>query len=331
MPKAKLLAKEEAMSRQIPLGSLAVLVLVLPFTGIASAETPSRVTILYDAFGKSPSLTMDFGFAALLEYGGKRILFDTGNNAKIFEHNVKAMGVDLRNLDFVVISHRHADHTSGITYLLTVNPKVKIYVPDEIWGLFARGPTNDFYRKDPSLPPEMRYYGGHPPEILEGGTPWPNANFISVSQKTEVAPGLFILPGVSTSPGTLELKELSLAIKSPQGVILMVGCSHPGVENILHEATAIDPHVHILFGGLHQIQKPDPEVERIATVLHGQYKLDLVAPGHCTGEPQFAALKKAFGDHYVYAGVGTVVDLPLNEKASATSVESTLAKLYQNK
>ncbi|HET8924829.1 MAG TPA: MBL fold metallo-hydrolase [Candidatus Acidoferrum sp.] len=319
------------MSRQIPLGSLAVLVLVLPFTGIASAETPSRVTILYDAFGKSPSLTMDFGFAALLEYGGKRILFDTGNNAKIFEHNVKAMGVDLRNLDFVVISHRHADHTSGITYLLTVNPKVKIYVPDEIWGLFARGPTNDFYRKDPSLPPEMRYYGGHPPEILEGGTPWPNANFISVSQKTEVAPGLFILPGVSTSPGTLELKELSLAIKSPQGVILMVGCSHPGVENILHEATAIDPHVHILFGGLHQIQKPDPEVERIATVLHGQYKLDLVAPGHCTGEPQFAALKKAFGDHYVYAGVGTVVDLPLNEKASATSVESTLAKLYQNK
>ena len=72
----------------------------------------------------------------------------------------------------------------------------------------------------------------------------------------------------------------------------------------------------MLLGGLHQIQKADPEVERIATVLHDQYKLDLVAPGHCTGEPEFAALKKAFGDHYVYAGVGTVVDLP---GASATS------------
>jgi 7,8-dihydropterin-6-yl-methyl-4-(beta-D-ribofuranosyl)aminobenzene 5'-phosphate synthase len=56
-----------------------------------------------------------------------------------------------------------------------------------------------------------------------------------------------------------------------------------------------------------------------------------VAPGHCTGEPQFAALKKTFGDHYLYAGVGTVVDLPLNEKNSVTSLESTLAKVYENK
>jgi 7,8-dihydropterin-6-yl-methyl-4-(beta-D-ribofuranosyl)aminobenzene 5'-phosphate synthase len=296
------------MNRHISLRALADIVLLL--AGMAAAETPNRVTILYDSFGKSPSLTMDWGFAALVEYGGKRILFDTGNNARIFEHNVKAMGVDLQKIDFVVISHRHADHTSGITYLLTVNPKVQIYVPDEPWGLFARGVKNDFYRKDPTLPADMRYYGGHPPEVLEAGTPWPGGNFVPVSQTTEVAPGIFILPGVSTSPGTLELKELSLAIKSPQGLILIVGCSHPGVEHIVQEATAIDPHINLLFGGMHQIQKPDPEVERIAAALHDQYKLERVAPGHCTGEPEFAALKRAFGDHYVYAGVGSVVDLP---------------------
>src|SRR6516162_6944945 len=271
---------------------------------MAAAETPNRITVLYDSFGKSPSFTMDWGFAALVEYGGKRILFDTGNNARIFEHNVKAAGVDLRNIDFVVISHRHSDHTSGIHYLLSVNPKVKIYVPDELWGLFARGPKNDFYRKDPSLPREMRYYGGHPPEILEGGTPWPGANFVPISQKTEVAPGIFILAGVSTTPGTLELKELSLAIKSPEGVILMVGCSHPGVEQILRQAATIDAHINILFGGLHQVQAPDSEVERIGGVLHDEYKLDRVAPGHCTGEPMFAALRRKFGDHYLYAGVG---------------------------
>jgi len=57
------------------------------------------MSTLYDAFGKSPSLTIDFGFAALVEHGGKRILFDTGNNATILEHNVKALGVDLRNID----------------------------------------------------------------------------------------------------------------------------------------------------------------------------------------------------------------------------------------
>ena len=306
---------------QISICALAVIVLL--FAVKAPAETPKasresserrdRVTILYDSFGRPGSLTMDWGFAALVEYGGNRILFDTGNNAGIFERNVKALRVDLRNLDFVVISHRHADHTSGISYLLSVNPGVKIYVPDELWGLFARGPRNDFYRKDPSLPAEMRYYGGHPPEILEAGTPWPGGNSVPISQKTEIAPGMFILPGVSTTPGTMELKELSLAIKSPQGVILIVGCSHPGVERILQETASIDPRISILFGGLHQIQASDAEVERIAGVLHDQYKLERVAPGHCTGEPEFAALKRAFGDHYVYAGVGSVVDLPARQ------------------
>lgn len=296
--------------------------ITLLIASVAVAETPSRVTILYDSFGNAPSLTMDWGFAALVEYGGKRILFDTGNNAAIFEHNVKALGINLRNLDFVVISHRHADHTSGITYLLAANPNVPIYVPDEAWGLFAHRAPND-YRKEPTLPADMRYWGGHPPAFVEGGTPWPGANFIPVAQKTEIAPGIFVLAGVSMFPGTLELKELSLAIRSPQGLILVVGCSHPGVEHILQEASAIDPHINILLGGLHQLQKPDAEVERIAAVLHDQYRLLRIAPGHCTGEPEFAALKRAFGDRYVYAGVGSVIDLQVQ------SVVSTANEAYR--
>ncbi len=292
-----------------------LLLAVLSWAGVSLAEPPSRespnrVTILYDSFGKSPAITLDWGYAALVEYGGTRILFDTGNNARVFEHNVRALGVDLKNIDFVVISHRHADHTSGINYLLSVNPKVKIYVPDEPWGLFARGVPNDFYRKDPDLPAEMRYYGGKPPQILEAGTPWPGGNFVAVPAKTEVAPGVFILAGVSHNPGTLELKELSLAIKGPQGVIVIVGCSHPGLEHILEQARSIDPHVYIVFGGFHYIQKNDVDVQQLAAELHDTLKVDRIAPGHCTGEPEFAALKKAFGEKYQYAGAGTVVNLP---------------------
>src|SRR5689334_15665691 len=88
--------------------------------------SPNRVTILYDAFGGRAGLTRDWGFAALVEYNGKRILFDTGNNADVFANNVRALGVDLRTIDFVVISHRHGDHTAGLNYLLTVNPGVRI-------------------------------------------------------------------------------------------------------------------------------------------------------------------------------------------------------------
>jgi 7,8-dihydropterin-6-yl-methyl-4-(beta-D-ribofuranosyl)aminobenzene 5'-phosphate synthase len=289
--------------------ALAVVVLLL--TGMAAAETPNRVTILYDSFGKNPSLTMDWGFAALVEYGGKRILFDTGNNAKIFEHNVKAVGVDLGNLDFVVMSHRHGDHMGGLAYLLKVNPAVKIYAPKERSGVYGDDqPSSTWYRKDASLPAEQRYYSGAPPEIIHMGEAWPGANFQLIDRNTEIAPGMYLIALVSDRPGTLELHELSLAIRTPDGLVLVVGCSHPGVEHIVQEATAINPHINILFGGLHQIQAPDPEVERIATVLHNQYRLERVAPGHCTGEPEFAALKKTFGDHYVYAGVGSVVDLP---------------------
>src|SRR5512135_740535 len=89
---------------------------------LANAQPPTRITILYDSFSKSSTLKMDWGFSALVESNGKRILFDTGNNAETFAHNVKASGVDLTKLDFVVISHRHGDHTSGLNYLFSVNP-----------------------------------------------------------------------------------------------------------------------------------------------------------------------------------------------------------------
>src|SRR5215475_15209882 len=105
-------------------------------TAILAAQPVNRVTILYDAFGRSSSLKKDWGFSAFVEYNGKRVLFDTGNNADIFAQNVKALGVDLKKLDFAVISHRHGDHTSGLTYLLSVNPNIKIYAPKEAFGVF---------------------------------------------------------------------------------------------------------------------------------------------------------------------------------------------------
>jgi 7,8-dihydropterin-6-yl-methyl-4-(beta-D-ribofuranosyl)aminobenzene 5'-phosphate synthase len=295
--------------RHISLRATAVFILLL--ARMAVAGTPNRVTILYDSFGKSPTLTMDWGFAALVDYGGKRILFDTGNNAQIFEQNVKAAGVDLQKLDFVVMSHRHGDHMGGLAYLLKVNPTVKIYAPKERSGVYGDDqPSSTWYRKDLSLPTEQRYYRGAPPEIIHMGAAWPNANFQLIDKNIEIAPGMYLIALVSGTPGTLEVHELSLAIRTPDGLVLVVGCSHPGVEHIVQEASAIDPHINLLLGGLHQIQAPDPEVERIARVLHDQYKLDRIAPGHCTGEPEFAALKKTFGDHFLYAGVGSVVDLP---------------------
>jgi len=281
-----------------------------PGASVSPAPTTNRITILYDAFGGRQGLARDWGFAALVEYGGKRILFDTGNNAEIFARNVRALGVDLRRLDFVVVSHRHGDHTSGLNYLLRMNPHVTIYAPREGFGVFGAALPGTFYRPDPTLPDSMRYFTAAPPAQLRFGTPWPEANFNWVDSLTEVAPGVAIISTVSKNPGTMELRELSLAIRTPEGLVLLVGCSHPGIETILEASRPWDDHVHVIFGGLHLVASPDTSITRIATALHDQWRVDQVAPGHCTGEPAFAELRRVFGVRYVYAGLGTVTELP---------------------
>jgi 7,8-dihydropterin-6-yl-methyl-4-(beta-D-ribofuranosyl)aminobenzene 5'-phosphate synthase len=286
------------------------LLAVLLFPALCTGEAPNRVTILYDAFGKSPAMTKAWGFAALVEFGGKRILFDTGGNAEILEHNVKALGVDLSKLDFVVISHRHSDHISGLNYHLRVNSAVKMYPAADPWGPFGWAVPNSIYRKEESLAANMRYFDGNPPDMLSASTPWPQANFVRVDSTTEIAPGIFLVPTISQVTGTLELREISMAIRGPQGLIIVAGCSHAGVEKVLEAATKIDPHIRVVFGGLHLLGAPDPNVQRISAALHDQWKLDYIAIGHCTGEPTFAALQKNFQDHYIYAGVGTLVNIP---------------------
>ena len=273
----------------------------------AARADPSKaqITVLYDAFGKSSVMQKDWGYAAFIEYGGKRIMFDTGNNGDMLAQNAKAKGIDLSNLDFVVMSHRHGDHMGGMAYLLSVNPKVKIYAPKEGFGVYGGDLLSTFYRKDTSLPPEQRYYDGAPPEVMRFGAAWPGANFQLVDKNIEITPDIQLIALVSDKPGTLELRELSLALNTPDGMVIVVGCSHPGIDKIVEAAAKINPRIHLVAGGFHLVVSKDEEIEKIVTALRDTYKVAFVAPGHCTGEPTFTALKKAFGDRYLYAGLGT--------------------------
>ena len=285
----------------------------------AARADPSKaqITVLYDAFGKSSAMQKDWGYAALIEYGGKRILFDTGNNSDLLAHNAKAKGIDLSKLDFVVMSHRHGDHMGGMAYLLSVNPKVKIYAPKEGFGVYGADLPSTFYRKDASLPAEQRYYDGAPPELMRFGAAWPGANFQLIDKNTEIAPAIHLIALVSDKPGTLELRELSLAINTAEGMVIIVGCSHPGIERIVEAATKINPRIHLVAGGFHLVVSQDEDIEKIVTALRDTYKVAYVAPGHCTGEPTFAALKKAFGDRNLYAGLGTTLTLGATPRSIA--------------
>src|SRR5688572_26426414 len=267
-------------------------------TAPLAAQDSNRITNLYDAFG-APSITLvkDWGYASLIEVGGKRILFDTGNHADTFEHNVKALRVDLARLDAVVISHRHGDHTSGLSYVLKVNPKVTVYVPQE--AAYFKGPLpRDFLRHEPGLPPALQYFEGKEPARWDSGSPWQNANFKTITGTAEILPGMHVLSVQSDKPGTLEMNELSLAIRTPRGLAVVVGCSHPGVEKILAQAAKIDPRLYTVTGGFHLVRTPEAEVQRVARFLHDDLKVERVAPAHCTSELGFSVFRKLFGTRF---------------------------------
>jgi len=276
---------------------------------LARAEpSTAQITVLYDAFGKTSTMKKDWGFSAFVEYGDKRILFDTGNNAEILAHNVEAKAIDLTKLDFAVVSHRHGDHTSGLSHLLKVNPAVKIYAPQENFGVFGSAVPGTFYRRNESLPADMRYFDGKPPETLRFGSPWPTANFEWVTKTTEIAPGFYLILLNGTWGADLEVKEISLAIDTPDGIVLIVGCSHPTIEKIVEAArSATNKPIHLVLGGTHLLPAKDDQISSIAASLHDHWNVRYIAPVHCTGEPAFAILKEAFGDRYVYAGLGTTV------------------------
>jgi len=288
---------------------LVIAFLLSTMTAPAAADpSKAQITVLYDAFGKASDMQKDWGYAALIEYGGKRILFDTGNNPDILAQNAKAKRIDLSKLDFVVMSHRHGDHMGGMAYLLSVNPKVKMYAPKEGFGIYGAQLPSAFYRKDASLPPEQRYYEGKPPEVMRFGSAWPDATFELIDQNTEIAPGIHLIALVSDKPGTLELRELSLAQYARRygrrGRVL--ASRHRQDRGRCGDDQPAHPSCcrRVSPGGV-QGRRDREDGFGSARYVQGSLR----RPGHCTGEPTFAALRKAFGVRYLYAGLGTTLAL----------------------
>jgi 7,8-dihydropterin-6-yl-methyl-4-(beta-D-ribofuranosyl)aminobenzene 5'-phosphate synthase len=131
-----------------------------------------------------------------------------------------------------------------------------------------------------------------------------------VTARTEILPGIYVLTTQSQKPGTMEMNEVSLAVRTPRGLAVVVGCSHPGVEKILAQAAEIDARLLTVTGGFHLVMTPREEVQRVASLLHDTLKVQRVAPGHCTSELGFAVFMERFKDRFDKAGLGATIALP---------------------
>lgn len=275
---------------------------------LLSAE--SRVTILNDAFGDRPNLEQDWGYAALIEYDGKRILFDTGDNVEVFRRNVETMHVDLTHLDMVIVTHAHGDHTSGLRYVLAKNPRVKLFVPDDPYFTGSVLPPA-FLATDarPELPAKMRYFrGGARPEP-RGWMAWTDTNMTAVSGSMNIAPHVRLISLVSEKPAFKGLREISLVLDTPKGPVVFVGCSHPGIERILAAATEADPaaSVSMLVGGLHLLQDTPEQIDATLDTLQKRYHVQTMSIGHCSGELAFQKVQQRWAAQSMYAGLGETI------------------------
>jgi 7,8-dihydropterin-6-yl-methyl-4-(beta-D-ribofuranosyl)aminobenzene 5'-phosphate synthase len=278
-----------------------------------AAEQASQATVLFDAFGAPSGLKRGWGYSVFIEHGGTRILFDTGGNTKDFAANASALGVDLKKLDFVALSHRHNDHTAGLNHVLRENPAVTIYTPVEGAGFgspLPAGLATLIKRQVATVPDDLRYYGGKPPDENRADPPWEGAHFVQITAPTEVLPGFFLIATQSDKPGTREMNEISLLVRTAMGGVVVVGCSHPGIEKILDAVIKIEPRIYSVLGGFHLVDASDAEVTEMIMRLRDRWRIERMAAGHCTGQFAFAEMVRIYGASFDHAGVGAVVALP---------------------
>jgi len=228
-----------------------------------------KITIVYDNNDYGPRLRSDWGFSCVIKLAAEAILFDTGGDGVILLDNMKRLGIDPKGISRVLLSHIHGDHVGGLSAFLRQNSKVTVYVP----GSFPA-----------RLKEEIRYSG---------------ATLEEVCQAKEIFPGVF-------TTGELDggIKEQSVVLQSSRGLVVITGCAHPGIANVVRQAKEIgQDRVHLVLGGFHLGGATTSAIEGIIEIFL-KLGIEKVAPCHCSGDRARKLFEKHFGHSYIPAGVG---------------------------
>jgi 7,8-dihydropterin-6-yl-methyl-4-(beta-D-ribofuranosyl)aminobenzene 5'-phosphate synthase len=232
-------------------------------------NNPVKLTIIYDNYVHKDGMENDWGFSCFIEGTEKNILFDTGTKSDLFSFNIKNLNVDQSKIDIVVISHEHGDHTGGLFDLLEMNSNASVFLPYSF--------SYNFVRK-------VESYG---------------AKTIAVKNPVEICKDVYLCGEMGG-----RIKEQSLAINTKKGLIIICGCSHPGIINIIKKfKETLNKDVYQVLGGFHLMNKTEPEMNEIIDQMKimGVKKCSAT---HCTGKKQIQMIKEAFGDHFISMGVG---------------------------
>jgi 7,8-dihydropterin-6-yl-methyl-4-(beta-D-ribofuranosyl)aminobenzene 5'-phosphate synthase len=230
--------------------------------------------IVFDNELAKEGLQPKWGFACAIEGEQGLYLFDTGSDAVILFSNMKKMGLNPADVRLAVISHSHYDHAGGLLSLPTEARSLKIYLPPDGY---------------PEGSKRHLVSCGADPVLGENGQ--------------EISPGFFL---IHTKTGGV--REQSLALRLETGLVLMTGCAHPGIVEIVRNVRdTLEAPPELVVGGLHLRGDEEEAFRGIAASLL-ELGLKRIAPTHCTEETAREVLRTSFGDGYIEAGLGSVIE-----------------------
>ncbi|RLI99973.1 MAG: hypothetical protein DRP03_01915 [Candidatus Aenigmatarchaeota archaeon] len=236
-----------------------------------SEEEKPEITLIsvYDNYQVNSELKTAWGFATIIKTPKELILFDTGGDSKILLSNMKKLGINLTSIKKVVISHIHNDHLGGLEGFLERNSNVTVFIPS-------------------SFPQSIKNM------IVENG-----AKFVEISAPRKISDFIYITGELYGPP-----KEQSLIIDSKKGLVIITGCAHPGIVNIVKKAKELMKRdkVYLVLGGFHH-----PPLSCVKELK--ELGVEKVAPSHCTGDLVREAFRKEYKGNFIEYGVGKIIEI----------------------
>jgi 7,8-dihydropterin-6-yl-methyl-4-(beta-D-ribofuranosyl)aminobenzene 5'-phosphate synthase len=232
------------------------------------------ITVVHDNNSYKQGLETAWGFSAFITGTEKTILFDTGGDGSILLGNMEKLAVEPNNIDIVVLSHIHGDHTGGIDSFLEKNSDVTIYLPKSFPKKFKDKATS---------------YG---------------SKIVEVKQSLKICENVY-----STGELGRLIKEQSLIIRTDKGLIVITGCAHPGIVKIVNAAkNLLEDNILLVMGGFHLEWATKGKIEKIISAFK-QMGVRYVGPAHCSGDKARSLFEKHFGENYIDVGAGKIITI----------------------
>jgi len=233
------------------------------------------IAVVYDNNPYKEGLTASWGFACVIKGAEKTILFDTGGKGAVLLNNMQQLGIDLEEIDIVILSHIHGDHVGGLDTFLKENLDVTIYLPATFPLAFKES-------------------------LMRAGI-----KTLEVNKPVRICKDVY-----STGVLGSMIKEQALMISTDRGLIVITGCAHPGIVNILMTVQKLNADkIFLVMGGFHLEPMPKSKVEEIITNFR-KLGVVLVGPCHCTGDLGRRMFKEEYGKDFLDVGVGRLIKLP---------------------